>query len=76
MELDLNAQTPDARPPPEWAGSEGQQGVEKIVPRMHLTLYVEVCPSPHNISNLVSDFAAIGWTMGQDDRGGESGLKC
>ncbi|EJF62809.1 cytochrome P450 monooxygenase pc-2 [Dichomitus squalens LYAD-421 SS1] len=40
MELDLNAQPPDARPPPEWAGAEGQRGAEKIVPRMHLTLYV------------------------------------
>ncbi|OSC98999.1 cytochrome P450 monooxygenase pc-2 [Trametes coccinea BRFM310] len=40
MELDLSAQPPDARPPPEWAGAEGQKGIEKIVPRAHLTLYV------------------------------------
>ena len=43
MELDLDAQPPEARPPSEWAGSEGQRGVEKIMPRMHLTLYIEVC---------------------------------
>ena len=42
MELDLDARPLDARPPPEWAGSEGQRGVEQIVPRMHLTLYIEV----------------------------------
>nr|VWO95222.1 Arf family GTPase [Ganoderma boninense] len=41
MELDLDAQPPEARPPSEWAGSEGQRGVEKIMPRMHLTLYIE-----------------------------------
>ncbi|RPD66744.1 cytochrome P450 monooxygenase pc-2 [Lentinus tigrinus ALCF2SS1-7] len=40
MELDLSAQPPEARPPPEWAGAEGQKGVEKIVPKAHLTLYV------------------------------------
>ena len=42
MELDLSAQPPDARPPPEWASAEGQKGIEKIVPRAHLTLYVLV----------------------------------
>ena len=49
MELDLNAQPPDARPPQEWAGAEGQRGVEKIIPKMHLTLYVHVCRSLHDI---------------------------
>ncbi|KAI0751542.1 cytochrome P450 monooxygenase pc-2 [Daedaleopsis nitida] len=41
MELDLSAQPPEARPPPEWAGAEGQKGREKIIPKSHLTLYVE-----------------------------------
>ncbi|KAI0368065.1 cytochrome P450 monooxygenase pc-3 [Pilatotrama ljubarskyi] len=40
MELDLSAQPPDARPPPEWASAEGQKGKEKIIPKCHLTLYV------------------------------------
>ncbi|CDO68135.1 hypothetical protein BN946_scf185003.g7 [Trametes cinnabarina] len=40
MELDLSAQPPDARPPADWAGAEGQKGIEKIIPRSHLTLYV------------------------------------
>ncbi|KAI9001368.1 cytochrome P450 monooxygenase pc-3 [Trametes punicea] len=40
MELDLSAQPPDARPPPEWANAEGQQGKEKIIPKCHLTLYI------------------------------------
>ncbi len=42
MELDLSAQPPEARPPPEWAGAEGQKGAEKIFPKAHLTLYVHV----------------------------------
>ena len=42
MELDLSAQPPAARPPPDWASAEGQKGIEKIVPRAHLTLYVLV----------------------------------
>ncbi|KAI0772038.1 cytochrome P450 monooxygenase pc-2 [Trametes elegans] len=41
MELDLYAQPPDARPPPEWAAAEGQKGREKIIPRCHLSLYVQ-----------------------------------
>ncbi|KAI0663220.1 cytochrome P450 monooxygenase pc-3 [Cubamyces menziesii] len=40
MELDLSAQPPDARPPPEWASAEGQKGREKIMPKSHLTLYI------------------------------------
>ncbi|KAI9066435.1 cytochrome P450 monooxygenase pc-2 [Trametes sanguinea] len=40
IELDLSAQPPDARPPPEWASAEGQKGKEKIIPKSHLTLYV------------------------------------
>ncbi|CDO71400.1 hypothetical protein BN946_scf184908.g158 [Trametes cinnabarina] len=40
MELDLAAQPPDARPPPEWAGAEGRKGLEKVVPKCHLTIYV------------------------------------
>ena len=42
MELDLSAQPPEARPPPEWVSAEGQKGVEKIVPKAHLTLYIHV----------------------------------
>ncbi|KAH9894450.1 cytochrome P450 monooxygenase pc-3 [Cubamyces lactineus] len=41
MELDLSAQPPEARPRPEWASAEGQKGKEKIVPKSHLTLYVQ-----------------------------------
>ncbi|KAI0637980.1 cytochrome P450 monooxygenase pc-3 [Trametes polyzona] len=40
LELDLSAQPPDARPPPEWASAEGQKGKEKVIPKAHLTLYV------------------------------------
>ncbi|TBU49015.1 cytochrome P450 [Dichomitus squalens] len=41
MELDLDAQPPEARPPPEWANDEGHRGKEKISPKVHLTLYVQ-----------------------------------
>ncbi|OSC98998.1 cytochrome P450 monooxygenase pc-3 [Trametes coccinea BRFM310] len=41
IELDLSAQPPDARPPPEWASAEGQKGKEKVIPKSHLTLYVQ-----------------------------------
>ncbi|KAI0751543.1 cytochrome P450 monooxygenase pc-2 [Daedaleopsis nitida] len=41
MEMDLAAQPPEARAPTEWASAEGQQGREKIIPKAHLTLYVE-----------------------------------
>ena len=46
MELDLTAQPPYARPPPEWANDEGHRGKEKIFPKAHLTLYVQVRASP------------------------------
>ncbi len=50
MELDLSAQSPDARPPPEWVNDEGQRSKEKIFPKTHLTLYVLVCiQSLHDI---------------------------
>ena len=42
MELDLNAQSPDVRPPAEWLNHEGHRGKEKIFPKTHLTLYVLV----------------------------------
>ena len=42
MELDLSAQPPEVRVPPEWASAEGQKGKEKIMPKAHLTLYAEV----------------------------------
>ncbi|KAI0663218.1 cytochrome P450 monooxygenase pc-2 [Cubamyces menziesii] len=41
VQLDLSAQPLESRPPPEWAGAEGQKGVEKIMPRCLLTLYLE-----------------------------------
>ncbi|KAI0723090.1 cytochrome P450 monooxygenase pc-2 [Earliella scabrosa] len=41
MELDLSAQPPEVRVPPEWASAEGQKGKEKIMPKAHLTLYAE-----------------------------------
>ncbi|KAL0952495.1 hypothetical protein HGRIS_006758 [Hohenbuehelia grisea] len=39
LTLDADAQPPDSRPPAEWAGKPGRQGMEKIRPMTHLTLY-------------------------------------
>ncbi|KZS99736.1 cytochrome P450 [Laetiporus sulphureus 93-53] len=39
MELDLEAQPPVSRPPAEWAGAWGRKNVEKIWPKVHLTMY-------------------------------------
>ncbi|KAI0332394.1 cytochrome P450 monooxygenase pc-2 [Cubamyces sp. BRFM 1775] len=41
VQLDIGAQPPESRPPQEWIGAEGQKGVEKIIPRCLLTLYLE-----------------------------------
>ena len=42
MSLDLTAQPSDSLPPEEWAGEWGRKGIEKIWPKVHLTLYVNV----------------------------------
>ncbi|KAF7351018.1 hypothetical protein MSAN_01664100 [Mycena sanguinolenta] len=41
MTLDVDACPPDARVPTEWSGQPGRKGIEKCVPRMHLTLYTQ-----------------------------------
>lgn len=42
MELELTAQPPDARPPPEWKEFMGRKGVEQVTPKSHFTLYAHV----------------------------------
>ena len=42
MSLDLTAQPPDARPPPEWRECAGRKGLEQVRPKSHFTLYAEV----------------------------------
>ncbi|KAF8883907.1 CYP63 cytochrome P450 monooxygenase-like protein [Gymnopilus junonius] len=39
MELDLSAAPPEATPPKEWAQASGRKAIEKLFPKMHLTLY-------------------------------------
>jgi len=43
--LDLSSAPPEAHPPAEWAGQPGRQSVEKIFPKMHLTMYTNVSTS-------------------------------
>lgn len=42
ISLDTDSQTPDSRPPAEWAGLTGRKGVEKFWPKAHLTLFASV----------------------------------
>ena len=42
MELAFDAQPADARPPAEWASGTGRKGIEKIIPKSSLTLFVKV----------------------------------
>lgn len=39
IELNTDAIPPEAHPPAEWAKSSGRKAVEKVFPKMHLTMY-------------------------------------
>ena len=54
VSLATNAQPPDSLPPKEWAGAEGRQGIEKVFPKAHLTIYVAVSNpmTVNTVSNL------------------------
>ncbi|KAJ3507902.1 hypothetical protein NLJ89_g6044 [Agrocybe chaxingu] len=39
IELDLSSAPPEAHPPAEWAETTGRKAVEKLFPKMHLTMY-------------------------------------
>ncbi|EMD37347.1 hypothetical protein CERSUDRAFT_153962 [Gelatoporia subvermispora B] len=41
MSLDLTAQSPDSLPPAEWAQCDGRKAVEQVIPKVHLTMYIE-----------------------------------
>ncbi|KAF8150435.1 cytochrome P450 [Mycena galopus ATCC 62051] len=41
LKLDVDACPPEARVPADWSGQPGRKGIEKCVPRMHLTLYTQ-----------------------------------
>lgn len=42
VSLDLSSLPDDAHPPAEWAEGTGRKAIEKLWPKMHLTLYTEV----------------------------------
>ena len=75
MELDLSAQPDDARPPPEWVNEEGHRSKEKITPKTHLTLYVQVgtsIPPVHSmilwsVCQILTYVSVSGWPLGEDD---------
>ncbi|KAF8957214.1 cytochrome P450 monooxygenase pc-3 [Flammula alnicola] len=39
VELDASAAPPEAHPPAEWAQTKGRKAIEKLFPKMHLTMY-------------------------------------
>jgi len=41
VELDLHAAPPEATPPAAWKDSPGRKGIEKLFPKMHLTMYAK-----------------------------------
>lgn len=45
ISLDVDAQSPDTRPPAHWAGAKGRKGTEEIWPKVHLTMYTYVSPA-------------------------------
>lgn len=42
MSLDLASIPPEAAPPAFWTNSPGRKATEKVWPKLHLTLYVNV----------------------------------
>lgn len=46
ISLDPDAQPPETRPPVSWRGGVGRKSIEKLWPKMHLTMYayVRICP--------------------------------
>ena len=69
VQLDSSAQPPESRPPPEWAGAEGQKGIEKIMPRCLLTLYLEVRGHLYTVMRSILSYILYfaGGSMGQND---------
>jgi hypothetical protein len=43
--LDVDAQSPETRPPASWATATGRKGFEKVWPKAHLTLFAHVSHS-------------------------------
>jgi len=39
VELDLDAQPAENRPPADWRTAPGRQAMERIFPKSHLTMY-------------------------------------
>jgi len=40
VDLHLSSAPPDAHPPAVWAEASGRKGVEKVLPKMHLTMHM------------------------------------
>ena len=42
VDLHPSSAPPEAHPPAAWAEASGRKGVEKLFPKMHLTMYTNV----------------------------------
>ena len=45
VELALEAQPADSKPPSEWKEAVGRKAFEKVMPKVHITTYCTVSPS-------------------------------
>jgi hypothetical protein len=42
VDLAPSAAPPEAHPPAEWAQAKGRKAIERLFPKMHLTMYTNV----------------------------------
>ena len=80
ISLASGAQPLDSRPPADWAEDKvGRKGREKIRPRAHLSMYVQVCvvfdilfsflPELWSVVNSFNHFCFIGRALGYNAGG-------
>jgi hypothetical protein len=67
VDLHLSSAPPEAHPPAAWAEASGRKGVEKLLPKMHLTMYTHVSLSTKTLRSLLNTASLSGWFVGQDD---------
>lgn len=60
MELALDAQPADARPPVEWASGTGRKATEKIIPKSLLTLFVKVIQESCVTLGIIAQLYSLG----------------
>lgn len=59
--LDLDACPPESRPPAAWAKAPGRKSIEKLWPKIHLTMYTHVSGSHGEVRSF--DFLTGGFFL-------------